>query len=215
MKILIADDHDLFRDGLSQLLQSVIDCQIINANCYIEAKKQCDKEKDFSLILLDLHMPGANGVEGILDLRKTLPDAYIVVISGIESCDITSHLLDSGIQGYIPKSSSSDIILNAIQLVLSGGIYIPPMILSLLSSPKVKTVDIENTHALNQDMYTLTNREHEVLALLVKGHSNKAIARDLSIAATTVRTHTVSIFRTLNVSNRTQAGHLAIELGLV
>ena len=215
MKILIADDHDLFRDGLTLLIQSTIDCEIIQVGNYGSVKKICSDVDQLDLLLLDLDMPGANGFESIIDIRKDMPEANIIVISANETSEIATHLLNAGINGYIPKSSTSEIILQAIQLVISGGIYIPPIVLSSIGRAKINTVNFKNTEPFNQNKYTLTGREQEVLTLLVKGHSNKEIARDLSIAVTTVRTHTVSIFRTLNVSNRTQAGHVAIKTGLV
>ena len=217
-KILLADDHDLFRDGLRHLLQDIMDCQILEANDYNMINEYCSKHCDLDLLLIDLDMPGSDGLNSILSLRKSLPEAAIVVISGMESADIVSVLLDAGIQGYIPKSSSSLIMKKAIELVISGGIYIPPLTLSLLKDSAITDTSTINFHSntfSEKEAYTLTKREHEVLRLLVKGDANKVIAKTLGISATTVRTHTVSIFRTLNVSNRTQAGHVAVKFGLV
>ena len=215
MNILLADDHNLFRDGLRHLLQSMMDCQIFEANCYNDVTDLCSMHNDINLILVDLDMPGANGMQAIFRLRKELPETLIVVVSGIESVDIVSALLDAGFQGYIPKSSTSEIVKKAIDLVISGGIYIPPTTLSLIRNTKNKTVSFNTKVFPGEDVFALTAREHEVLSLLVVGNSNKEIARDLGIAETTVRTHTVSIFRTLNVNNRTQAGHMAVKFGLI
>ena len=217
-KILLADDHDLFRDGLRHLLKDMMECSILEANDYDIINECCSKHCDIDLLLIDLDMPGSDGLNGILRLRKALPEAAIIVISCMESADIVSVLLDAGVQGYIPKSSSSLIMKKAIELVISGGIYIPPVTLSLLKKSGITdtaNINLDTNTFSEKAAFTLTKREHEVLRLLVKGNANKEIAKSLGISATTVRTHTVSIFRTLNVSNRTQAGHVAVKSGLV
>ena len=215
MKVLLADDHDLFRDGMHQLIDNIVDCQILEANSFSSLSEQCSLHNDINLLLLDLDMPGSNGLIDTLSLRKTLPDTLIIVVSGIESIDVVSAVLEAGFQGYIPKSCSSNIIKNAIELVLSGGIYIPPVTLSLLKRTDNKSIII-NTRELNtENSSSLTKRELVVLSHLAKGSSNKVIAKELGISATTVRTHTVSIYRTLNVNNRTEAGHIASKLGLI
>lgn len=215
MKILIADDHDLFREGLSHLLHSIFDCHIIEASDYDTVNELCLENKDISLMLLDLDMPGGNSIESVLSIRKKQSETLIVVISGIESVDVVSLILESGIQGYIPKSSSSDIIKKAIELVVTGGIYIPPVTVSLFNRATRENINTDTKPAHVKDSFALTGREKEVLSFLVRGRSNKEIARDMGISAITVRTHTVSIYRTLNVNNRTQAGHIATKFGLV
>lgn len=215
MKILIADDHDLFREGLSHLLLATFDCQVFEAADYDAVNDFCLENENINLILLDLDMPGGDSLESLLTIRKKWPDTLMVVISGIESADVASFLLGAGFQGYIPKTSSSDIIKKALELVVTGGIYIPTVTMSLFKDVNRDNINLDTKKTQKNDLFVLTGREKEVLSFLVKGCSNKEIARDMGISAITVRTHTVSIFRTLNVNNRTQAGHVATKYGLI
>lgn len=205
MRVLLADDHPLFRDGLSGLLNSLqTEAQPAYASDYKELAQQLT-QTDWDLILLDLDMPGATAAFGIAEIRAQAPDAKIVVVSANESHATVRDVLAQGVQGYLPKSASNEVMRHALRLVLSGDRYLPPLLLETQAG--------QETHPVAGT--ALTPREREVLTMLAKGKANKEIARALNISGTTVKTHVAAIFRTLNVHNRTQAGLCAAELGLV
>ncbi len=213
MKIIVADDHELFRAGISQYLCDQFSCLILEAKNYEEVYYLCDQHEDISLILIDLDMPDANGLKGVLDLRREYSDIKIAVVSGIDSVQVMFKILDSGLQGFIPKSLTSGILKRAIDLIIEGGVYIPLNVLSAMQHIYVDGFG-KNEAPECDEGYALTRREKDVLKMMIQGASNKEIARHLDISVATVRTHTVSIFRTLNVSNRTQASQVAVKYGL-
>lgn len=202
MKILLADDHALVREGLTHVLHRLDSSTVI-----IEAE-DCDaalhiaaQHPDLDLALLDIAMPGMEGLQGIGRMRERLPSTPIVMLSASEDPQVIRDSLHCGAQGFIPKSSTGTVMLSALRLVFSGGIYLPPFLLRPLQIPN-------SDHRLD-----LTPRQREVLALIIKGTPNKEIARALNISETTVRTHATAIFKVLHVSNRTQAGHVAAQRG--
>ena len=207
MKILIADDHALFREGLRQIVQPLADeADILEAHDWQTALAQVAQEPDIALALMDLGMPGMEAFTGLktfLDRAETVP---VVVISASESVLDMKRALDAGAMGYVTKSEARPVMLSALRLVLSGGIYIPPrLIQSPLSSPS----DRDSTQP-----FGLTPRQFEVLNALVQGKSNKQIARDLNLSGATVKAHVGAIFKTLNVSNRLQAIRVAENVGM-
>lgn len=203
MKILIVDDHALFREGLRHvLLQLDKDGEILEAGQCDEAFKLTGAHPDIDLVLLDLSLPGMDGLAGLATFREQFPDVPVVVMSGSEERHDVQSALDNGALGYIPKSSTSQVMLSALRLVFSGGVYIPSIMLSATGmdgAPKLGG---------------LTDRQLAVLRLLAEGKSNKLIGRELDLAEGTVKIHISSIFRTLNVGNRTEAVVAARKLGL-
>lgn len=215
MKILIADDHALVREGLRHVLRRLDDDAVVveAADC-AEALQLAERYGEFDVVLLDVAMPGMNGLNGLARLRERLPSTPIVMLSASEDAGLVREALQRGAQGFIPKSSTGNVMLSALRLIFSGGVYLPP---SLLCQPSVPTnvvpaSDGERLERADAGL-GLTQRQREVLALIVKGKTNKEIARALNMSETTVRTHTTAIFRALNVSNRTQAGHVAAKRG--
>lgn len=209
MHLLVADDHALFRDGLSLLLKQLDpDVQIIEASCF-EATMACAESGiDLDLALLDLNMPGMNGVEGITRFQAQASDVPVVVISASEDVADIKDILHAGAMGYIPKSSSIQVMLSALRLVLAGGVYVPVNVLNDVDSscePACKSGAGVN----------LTHRQLEVLRLIIQGKPNKSIARELQLSEGTVKIHLASIFRALNASNRTEAAMAAQHLGLL
>lgn len=216
VKILLADDHALVREGLRHVLCR-LDSEIViieAANCN-EALQTAERHTDFDLVLLDIAMPGMDGLKGLERLRERLPSTPIVMLSASEDASLVREALQRGAQGFIPKSSTGNVMLSALRLIFSGGVYLPP---SLLCQPSVPTNVVPASDGGLLDRADaglgLTQRQREVLALMVKGNTNKEIARALNMSETTVRTHTTAIFRVLNVTNRTQAGHVAAKRGL-
>lgn len=205
MKAILADDHALFRDGFALLLKQ-LDPQmvVLEAAGLPEAVQQAERNADADLLLLDLSMPGMEGVESVQDLLHRFPGIPIVILSATESRPLVEALLDIGVAGFIPKSSSSQIMFSALRLVLSGGIYIPPQLLS-------SHADVPDGSVLSR----LTERQREVLCLLSEGKSNKQICRDLDLSEGTVKVHLNAIYRVLGVANRTEAALLVRRLNLV
>jgi len=211
MKLLIADDHELFRDGLKHLLLRLgIELGISEAGGYDDILRLA-KNQLFDLALIDLDMPGMLGINSVADLQKQLKDCRLVVLSASQQIGIADKIQKTGACGYIPKSSSTENLITALKVVLAGGRYF----FTEDKSCAGHAVDDNQQTTRADHLFQLTQREREVLSLLARGEANKEIARTLGISNTTVKSHVVSIFRTLNVHNRTQAGHLANELGLV
>lgn len=216
MKILFADDHALFRDGIKRVLaDSDLDIQIIEAVDFSQAFDIAANNDDLDLALLDLSMPGMNGVEAITKFRNTFSHLPLVVLSGTEDPAVAQRLLRAGISGYITKSSTTKVMTSAIKLVMSGGVYLPPSLLQLSGKETVTSGISSDAITSASQKARLTGRQLEVLGLLAKGSSNKEIARKLNMSSTTASTHVAAIFRALEVNNRTEAAHLATKLGLL
>ena len=159
-------------------------------------------------MLLDLRMPGMNGLAGFRAMQKELPNTPIVIFSGDTNPDLIKASLQAGASGFIPKTMRAPAMINALRLVLSGERYVPDLAM-LTGDGKPGGANLDTGGAFSQ----LTPREREVLGLLVKGNSNKQIARQLKIEEITVALHLRSIYRKLNVASRTQAVRLALQLG--
>jgi DNA-binding NarL/FixJ family response regulator len=208
MRILIGDDHALFREGINRLLEQIFpDAEYIQSATYDETVAHCSGSQPPDLILTDLQMPGWPGFEGIQHIRNLLPQTPLVVVSASENGADARMALDHGAGGFIPKSSSVQIMVSALQLVLAGGIYAPHALLQsgtsgLTSNPRdhVTSSPSDLGHNIN-----LTQRQRDVLACLRQGKSNKQIAYELGLSEGTVKIHVTAIFKSLNVKNRTQA----------
>ncbi len=220
LRIILADDHALFRGGL-KLLISMINrpVEILEANDFEQAAMHLNAGAPIDLLLLDLLMPGMNGVDGIGEICRTWPDVPVVVISVREDSNAIRQALQSGAMGYIPKTSSPEVTTSALQFILSGGVYVPPQILHLSEpSPEQQLSTLGEGEgataepASDSNPYGLTGRQTEVLKLMAKGRSNKDIAVDLDIAPGTVKMHVSRILKALRVDNRTQAASLLTQL---
>lgn len=204
MHILLVDDHPLFRSGILAVIAELgATVQPSEVSSCEEALAAIDAGSDFALILLDLNLPGMDGMTGLSKLRDATPATPIVVLSASENTAKIKQAISAGAKGYIPKSASREIILNALKLVLSGGVYLPMNI--MMEAPSPTRTDAEQ----------LTPRQREVLKWLVRGKSNKEIANELGMAENTVRVHVAAILKCLDVKNRTEAGFAATNRGLV
>jgi DNA-binding NarL/FixJ family response regulator len=211
MRILLADDHPLFREGLKPVLEKLeANIDMVEANDYPSAFEAMHRAVHLNggvdLALMDLYMPGMDGIEGIIRFRAAFPDIPVVVLSASEQIDSIQKLLAAGALGYLTKASPSDVILGALRLVLSGGVYIPPSILDPGDGQPVLPESVR--HA------ALTSRQIDVLRELAKGLSNKQIAISLEVTEGTVKIHLAAIFRILKVNNRTEAVLVAQKMGL-
>jgi len=197
MKILIIDDHKMFREGLLHLLSSIeTGVEISEAGDCEEAFKILDADSNYDLVLLDLNLPGMDGLQGLSTLGSKYPDTPVAVLSASDDQDTISQTINMGAMGYIHKSSDSEGLLAAIRLILSGQIYIPPA--AIASNQKTKVFNDDNGQPF-------TTRQKQVLELLITGSSNKVIARELGIAESTIKVHVSALLRTLGVQSRSQA----------
>lgn len=197
LKILIIDDHSLFREGLSHVLNELTDTvNILQASDYEHALQHLSQNPDLELVLLDLNIPGKDGFAVLESFGEKNPTLPVVIVSGSNQCSDVKRAIDSGAVGYIPKESTGKVMLSALKLILAGGIYAPPELMQYEATDKQMT---------DYNSLGLTNRQSEVLALLVEGYSNKKIANSLNLAEPTVKMHVTAILKALGVSNRTQA----------
>lgn len=204
MKILVADDHALIREALRYLLQELDGgATAIEAFDGESARGIVAAHPDLDLVLLDLKLPGVDGLDLLAELRGGYPEIPIVVLSGLEDAATMRAALNRGATGFIPKSSSNRIILGALRLVLAGGRYLPPELLKANAEP-IHTPAVLMRKQSVTDL-KLTERQRDVLNLMVQGQSNKQICRTLGLAEPTVKIHVTAILRTLNVSSRAQA----------
>jgi two-component system nitrate/nitrite response regulator NarL len=206
MKILIADDHALFRDGVRQLLQQLGDDVVVaEAEGCSQMLAAIEADSDLRLVLLDLCMPGQDGFTALDTLARSYPTLPIVVLSASESPADMRRALSSGAMGYIPKSANAAVILNALRLVLAGGIYVPP---ALLAGERRAPAEAPSSAR------KLTPRQIDVLDRVIEGKPNKIIAAELSVSEATVKAHISAVFTALNVTNRTMAARVAARFGL-
>jgi DNA-binding NarL/FixJ family response regulator len=189
MKIILADDHLLFRDGLRSMLQPEMSC--IDAEDLQGTLKQLEIHPDADLVLMDLKMPGMNNFDGLEQVRKQHPDIPIIVVSMHSDPSIIRKAMSYGISGYIPKTHSFEAMQAAIDMVLSGIHYIPEEVLNS-DLEKVKKYDL------------LTKRQRDVYQLLMQGMSNQEIADKLYISLSTVKMHVSTILKIAGVASRSQ-----------
>ena len=217
MKILVVDDHPLIREALSHVLRGLgATVELHEAESCPQAMEQMRGNPDTSLILLDLALPGVDGFEALRQLREQFPAVPVVVLSAYEDQNTVMRALDGGAMGFIPKTSATPVLIHALQLVLSGGVYLPASVLEKQDGsahsgppPAAGTPKLRAPREIG-----LTERQSQVLALMLHGKPNKLICRELNLSENTVKIHISAILRTLSVSNRTQAVIAASRLGL-
>ncbi len=212
MKILLADDHALFREGLRYVLQQLSDgVDILEAGNFPEAFNLASKHPELDMALLDLNMPGSTGPKSVGYFHQRYPHIPVVVVSSEEDSGSIEKVLNNGATGFVCKSSNAETMLGALNLVLSGGVYVPPQILRH-ASVEAERDDKRNQHTND---YGLTPRQMEVLRHLCAGMSNKEIASTINLAEGTVKIHVAAVYQTLNVNSRVEAVIVAEQLGLV
>lgn len=203
-KILIADDHALFRRGVLQIVSLIgEEHETIEANSIEEMYDLLAKHSDVDLILLDLLMPGVEGMSSLEKLRSDWPEVPVITISAKEDTATIRDALALGAMGFIPKSSAASVTSGAIQLVLSGGIYIPPALLNQDSAPSEGAANRDEANCHSE--LGLTARQVEVLDMISQGKSNSSIAQELGLTEGSVKMHVSRIFKVLKVNNRTSA----------
>ena len=209
MKFLVVEDHALTREGVRLALRGLGDeVTVLDASNVEEALASIDQHRDIDLVLLDLGLPGTGGLSLLQALRRDQNTVPVVVISGAEERDRVIKALDWGASGFIPKSSSVEVMLKAVGLVLAGGIYIPQQALA----PTLGRGD--TVRADLRAVRDLTAQQTRILTLMAQGKPNKIVAAELNISEATVKSHVTDILRALKVTNRTQAVIVAGELGI-
>ncbi|MBL4832297.1 MAG: response regulator transcription factor [Aliivibrio sp.] len=201
--IIIADDHPLFRNALFQSIHMAISgANLLEADSLTSLIDLMAKEPDIDLLLLDLKMPGSNGMSGLIHLRSQYPELPIVVVSASEDASIVTQVKNHGAFGFIPKSSDMRSLVSALNQVLSGEPFFPEGLIN----EYVEENDIAHKIA------SLTPQQYKVLSMLTDGLLNKQIAYDLEVSEATIKAHMTAIFRKLGVKNRTQAVILLQQL---
>jgi DNA-binding NarL/FixJ family response regulator len=219
LKVLIADDHSLLRQGLRQLLADENpDYEFAEADGFDATLTALADGGD--LLLIDLGMPGMVGAESLRALREAYPDTQVAVITGADDRATILQCLGAGVHGYILKSSPVEDIQRAIATILAGGVYVAPSLAQISAGPIPRTTDTESEipqpigSDTSIDAPRFTSRQLDVLRLLAEGRSTKDIARTLELGPGTVKIHLAAIFRTLHAHNRTEAVVMASKLNL-
>lgn len=190
MKILIVDDHPLFRAGFHAVLQqSALDAGVLSVSSVPEALQILEQDPDVALVLLDIHLRGDDGFSALKVFGSRFPTTACILISGDEHENIAARAISSGASGFIPKSFTAEDMIAAIRKVLAGEIFTTATVAQAAPAPSS----------------ALTLRQLEVISMLGRGFSNKEIARQLDVAERTVKAHVSAVFEALNVKNRTQA----------
>ncbi len=209
-RILIADDHPLFRRALAQIVRErMVDVETAEAGTLAEARAELQRRPDTDLVLLDLHMPDSQGLLGLAGLRSEHPSVAVVMISAHEDARTVRRALACGAMGFIPKSADPEQLTHALRAVLDCGDYLPPEIGSELAATAADEVE-----SLARRLAGLTPQQHRVLVQVAEGRLNKQIADALGIQERTVKAHLTAIFERLGVRNRTQAGVALRSLAL-
>lgn len=206
--LLIADDHPLYRDALrGALSSSIAELTLLEASDLAQTVDVLENS-DIDLLLLDLHMPGSQDLFGLLHIRKLFPDIPVAVVTGTEDPAIISKIVGVGALGFIPKTTSSANIADAVNAILDGDVWLPEAV-----SGQIEEVDAEFSQLADQ-VSSLTPSQYKVLCYMRDGLLNKQIGYNLDIAEATVKAHVTAIFKKLGINNRTQAVLIASQLQL-
>lgn len=221
MKVLLIDDHPLILSALQTVIQGLgDDVTVVGVGSARAARDALSKQPDFDLVLLDLQLGDADGFDVLAEFRTAYPALPVVVVSASDRTSDVIRAIDLGAMGFVPKRASNETLFEALHMVMSGGIYVPPMTMGSErpaerhdgdTVPSVLRVVRDNASESGFQTQPgiaalgLTPRQTEVLGLLLKGQPNKLIARELGLSVETVKDHVAAVLRALNVSSRTQA----------
>lgn len=210
MKIILADDHAVVREGFVPFLETLSPAvTVLEAADFAQAEDLARTTPSLALVILDLYMPGMNGMDGVKSIRELLPQVPLAILSGSMRHDDARHALACGAAAYLPKTMRGKALISALRLVLDGERYIP----AFLADPHDVAAD-QPAPAREPDQFmALTSRERMILAAVIDGKTNKLIARDLGIQEVTIKAHIRNIFRKLGVANRTEAAKVVYQAG--
>lgn len=225
MKVLLVDDHPLILSALQGVIRGLgSDVSVTTSASARELRQKLAEDADHDLLLLDLQLGDADGFDVLAEMRREHPALPVVVVSGTDRAADVLRAIDLGAMGFVPKRASNELLFEALRLVMSGGIFVPPVPTGLASAPEVREPSPAplvppRAQALGlhgggpgaplvpgvPSVAGLTPRQNEVLGKLLQGLPNKLIARELNLSVETVKDHVAAVLRVLNVSTRTQA----------
>lgn len=216
LQVLMADDHALFRDGMRYVLQQLSDqVDILCAGDFAETLRQAETNPGIDLALIDLNMPGSDGVASIRIFHQRFPGIPLVVVSGSEQRAEIEWVMEYGAMGFISKMSSGKEMVNALRIVLNGDIYFPQQLLPQPDAGATAQAGMEDRSSLHTNKHGLTKRQMEALQHLAEGLSNKEIAQKMNLAEGTIKVHVAAAYQVLQVSSRLDAVRRAQKLGLI
>ena len=199
VKLLIADDHPLFRAAMCHALQNREGAVLLEASTFPETKALLAQDSSVDIVFLDLGMPGSEGLSGLSEIRAEYPDVLVVIVTAQDAPNIVQRALSLGASGFIPKSASVDCIIDAVDTVLDGETWLPAHISA--------ATDVSNTlDDFSMRLSLLTPHQLKVLKMVADGLLNKQIAYELAISESTVKQHVSAVLKKLGVINRTKAG---------
>jgi DNA-binding NarL/FixJ family response regulator len=219
MKVLLVDDHPLILSALQSVIQGLgDDVTVVGAGSAAEARAALRDDEAYDLVLLDLSLGDADGFEVLVEMRAAYPALPVVVVSASDRTSDVIRAIDLGAMGFVPKRASNDMLFDALRMVMSGGLYVPPMMLGLDDPPPegdtvpdvmrptgAKIEKAQPKPPMTLESIGLTPRQSDVLGLLLQGKPNKLIARDLNVSVETVKDPVAAVLRALGVSSRTLA----------
>jgi DNA-binding NarL/FixJ family response regulator len=214
MKVLLVDDHPLILSALQSMIQSLhTDVQVTAVGSAAAARSALATDGEFDLVLLDLQLGDASGFDVLVEMRRAHPSLPVVVLSASDRASDVIQSIDLGAMGFVPKRASNETLMEALRLVMSGGIYVPQMQLGSEGAaasaghgagiPAAERTPYQTAPSFEE--LGLTPRQSDVLMQLLQGKPNKEIARRLGLSVETVKDHVQAVLRTLGVSSRTQA----------
>lgn len=213
--LLVADDHPLFRDALQTVISGgLAGSQLLEAESLADAIALIEANTELDLLLLDLSLPDAEGLEGLTRLREAFPALPVAIISAHQERQLVLDAITLGAVGYIPKSTPREALLAALTQILEGQLYLPPDVMRRPAPRAASSQPTNSSSSTSERLARLTDKQLEVLACMATGMSNKHIARELLIAETTVKTHVSAILRKLNATSRVHAIVIAGEENL-
>ncbi|MFG6114708.1 two-component system, NarL family, response regulator DegU [Thalassobacillus cyri] len=220
-KIVLIDDHKLFREGVKRILDFEVSFEVVAEGDDGDTAVDLVEQHDPDVVLMDINMPNMNGVEATAELISRYPELKVIVLSIHDDENYVTHALKTGAQGYLLKEMDSDALIEAIKVVSEGGSYLHPKVThNLVAEYRRLSETAENgqsfqTIEYRKPLHLLTRRECEVLQLLADGKSNRGVAESLYISEKTVKNHVSNILQKMNVNDRTQAVVTAIKNGWV
>lgn len=214
-RALVVDDHPIMRASMVTALVSLKLLDEIDAVAsFQELLDRLALDANYQLLILDLSLQDISGSRGVVHIREHYPDIPVLVFSGFDSTDIIAECFELGVQGFVSKAEPMQVLVNAIRIVLSGNLFIPPAAAQAMGFIACDSHDID-AYATSDDPVRFTPKQKMVFEQLLLGVPNKIIARRLNIAEGTVKTHLHGIYQLLRVSSRAQAILRSRELGLV
>jgi two-component system response regulator NreC len=209
-KVLLVEDHVIVRQGIKALFSDEPDLEIVGEADDGRAALQSVSELEPDVVLMDISMPGLNGIEATRQIRQNHPEVKVVVLSMHSNEEYVFQVLRAGASGYVLKQSDSSEVLTAIRAALAGGSFLSPPISRTVIDDYVRRAEARGG---DEDLELLTSREREVLQLLAEGLSNREIAEQLNISIKTVETHRSNMMGKLGVSSKTELVKYALRKG--